>query len=145
MKTQKTFITLGLLLVSMITLSAARADWLDQASKLTFSQPFQIPGRVLPAGTYWFVMADDTGSIHSTVRIFNSDQSKLVATVLAVDADRFEITDNTVITFAERGAMEPEAIVLWFYPECNFGHQFVYPKPMEQELARAKQRTVTVG
>jgi hypothetical protein len=50
MNTRKAFITLGLVLASIIILPAARAAERDQASKLTFSRSVQIPGR--PAGTY---------------------------------------------------------------------------------------------
>ena len=80
----------------------------------------------------------------NVVQVFSSDRSTLYATILTIDADRPEATDKTAITFAERG-MQPETIVLWFYPGSSFGHQFLYSKPEEQELARAKQRTVTTG
>ena len=33
------------------------ADTRDQLTKVTFSQPIEIPGQVLPAGTYWFEVA----------------------------------------------------------------------------------------
>jgi len=142
MKTQKMFITLGLALAALIVLPTAKADEYDQASKLTFNKSVQIPGHVLPAGTYWFMLANVNS--RNVVQVFNSDRSTLYATILTVDADRPEATDKTAITFAERG-MEPETIVLWFYPGSSFGHQFLYSTPEEQELARAKQRTVTTG
>jgi hypothetical protein len=142
MTAKKTFITLGLALASAIMLPTARADEYDQASKLTFNKSVQIPGHVLPAGTYWFVLADINS--RNVVEVFNSDRSALYATLLTVDADRPETTDKTAITFAERG-MQPETIVFWFYPGSSYGHQFLYSKPEEQELARTKQRTVTTG
>jgi hypothetical protein len=37
---------------------AAHADEDNELTKLTFSQPVQVPGRILPAGTYEFVLAD---------------------------------------------------------------------------------------
>jgi hypothetical protein len=144
MTTKKTFITLGLALASLIMLPAARADELDQASKLTFNQSVQIPGQVLPAGTYWFVLADIT-SDRKIVQIFNSDRSTLLASILTIDAERLKTTEHTALTFAERGAMQPETVLSWFYPADPFGHEFVYPKPEQQELARAKQLTITVG
>jgi hypothetical protein len=123
-------------------LPTARADEHDQASKFTFNKAVQIPGHVLPAGTYWFVLADINS--RSVVQVFNSDRSALYATLLTVDADRSETTEKTAITFAERG-MQPETIVLWFYPSSTIGHQFLYSEPEQQELARAKQRMVTTG
>ena len=50
MNTRKAIITLGLVLGSFVMLPVAHADEWDQASKLTFSQSVQIPGRVLPGG-----------------------------------------------------------------------------------------------
>ncbi len=45
-------------------------------------------------------------------------------------------TDKTVLTFAERGAGQPEAIKAWFYPGETWGQEFVYPKKRAIELAR---------
>jgi hypothetical protein len=141
MNTRNAFITLGLVLASVIAMPAARASDYDQASKLTFSQSVQIPGQTLPAGTYLFVLADTTNS-RDIVEIFNSDRTKLYATVFTVGATRVEPTDNTAITFAERDQMQPETIVSWFYPGDDSGHQFLYSKMQEQELAQVKHYTV---
>ena len=141
MNTQKTFITLGLILAFLVMLPVAHADEWDQASRLTFNQSVQIPGRVLPAGTYWFVLADTTAN-RNIIQVFNSDRSTLYATVLAVTAERPHPTDNTTITFAQRESMPTNAIVTWFYPGHNLGHEFVYSKSEEQELARARHQTI---
>jgi hypothetical protein len=141
MKTKKTFITLGLALAFALMLPAARASDYDQASKLTFNQSIQIPGHVLPAGTYWFILAGT--SARNLVQIFSSDRSTLYATILTIDADRpnSSIADTTV-TFAARGAMQPETMVLWFYPGRSSGHQFLYPAADQKELAQVKRYTV---
>jgi hypothetical protein len=76
MDTRRAFITLGLVLVPLVMLPVAHADDWDRASKLTFSQSVQIPGRVLPAGTYWFVLADGVGN-RNILQVFNSDRSKM--------------------------------------------------------------------
>jgi hypothetical protein len=111
---------------------------------LAVSQPVQIPGRVLPAGTYVFVLPDEIND-HFQVRIFNADRTMLIATLLTVDAERSKPADNTVFGFAERGSAQPEAIVTWFYPGETSGHEFLYPKQVEKELASAKQVTVFAG
>jgi hypothetical protein len=141
MNTRKAFITTGLVLASLIMLPVAHADEWDQASQLTFSQSVQIPGRVLPAGTYWFVLADTAGN-RNIIQVFNSDRSTLYATVLAITAERQHPTDNTTITFAERASMPTNAIVTWFYPGLNSGHEFVYSNSEQQELARARHETI---
>lgn len=38
--------------------------------------------------------------------------------------------------------MPTNALVTWFYPGANSGPEFVYSKATNQELARAKHRTV---
>src|SRR5260370_21005520 len=75
----KSFITLVFLLAFLIVLPSARADQSDQSTKVTFSQPVQLPGRVLPAGTYWFVRPDNATE-QNQVRIFNPERRMLYAT-----------------------------------------------------------------
>jgi hypothetical protein len=138
------FVTILFFLAVLIVLPAAHADQGDQATRVTFSQPVQIPGRVLPAGTYVFVLPDEAND-HFQVRIFNADRTMLIATLLTISAQRSQPTDGTVFGFAQRGSAQPEAIVTWFYPGETTGHEFVYPKQMQQELASAKQITVVAG
>ena len=143
MNTKKAFITLGLLLAFGVTLPSARADENDQATKLTFNQPVQIPGRVLPAGTYWFMLSN-TQSSRNIVRIYNSDRSTVYATVFTIDTDSLTTPDNTTMTLAEREPTQPQTLVSWFYPGESSGHQFVYSKKEEQELAQVKHYTIMV-
>lgn len=133
----------GLALAFLMVLPAARASEVDQATKLTFSRSVQIPGRVLPAGTYWFIQGRDTDS--KVVRIFSEDRLTVYAALLTQPAEHLQPVDETEITFAERGEMEPEAIVTWFYPGESIGHQFLYSKQQEKALAQNTQRTVLSG
>ena len=143
MKTRNAMTILGFLLAFAIILpTAARADEYDQASQLTFSQPVQIPGRVLPAGTYWFVLANTSTGNRNIIHIFNSDRSTLYATVSTITAERAEPSDHSAFTFAEGDSMQPSAIVTWFYPGRRTGHEFVYSAQEEKELASAKHQTV---
>ena len=141
MNIQKKLTILATMLAFLIMLPVARASEEDQATKLTFNKAVQIPGRILPAGTYWFVLLD-ANAAPKVVQIYNSDRSTLYATILTNDAERPNPTDNTAITFADRGSMQPETIVTWFYPGYTSGHEFVYSHREEQELAQVKRRTV---
>ena len=141
MKSKKMFITLGLAVASLIMLPVAKADEWNQASRLTFNQSVQIPGRVLPAGTYWFVLANSASNRH-VVQIFSADRSTLYGTILTISAARSEPTGHTAITFAKRESMPANAIVTWFYPGFSSGQEFVYSKSENQELARAKHQTI---
>jgi len=140
----KSFASILFVLAFLALLPAAHADQANQETKVTFSQPVQIPGRVLPAGTYVFVLPEEIND-HFEVRIFNADRTMLVATLLTISAERSKPTDNTVFGFAERGSAQPEAIVTWFYLGETTGHEFLYPKQVEKELASAKQVTIFAG
>ena len=111
-------LTLSLLVLASPT--SARADDLNKKSILTFSQPFEIPGKVLPAGTYVFEIADTLGDRH-IVRIFNSDRSKVIATVMTIPDYRLKSTSETVIKFGEVPAGSPEVMRAWFYPGNTLG------------------------
>jgi hypothetical protein len=141
MNTGKAFITLGLLLAFVMMLPSARASERDQATEITFSKSVQIPGRVLPAGTYWFVVSEANTS-RNIVQIFNSDRSMLYATVSTINTESLTTTDKTAITFAEREPMQPRTILSWFYPGHTPGHQFVYSNIEQQELAQVKHYTI---
>ena len=140
----RNFAVLALLLAFLVVLPAARADQANQATKVTFNQAVQIPGRVLPAGTYWFTLPEDANE-HYEVRIFNADRTMLCATVFTNDAQRIQPTEHSAFTFAERGSSQPQAIVTWFYPGSTRGHEFLYPKQVQQELAKDKHDTVVAG
>jgi len=139
----RNFVTLALLLTFLIVLPAARADETNQAIKVTFDQPVQIPGRALPAGTYWFVMVDINE--HQMVSIFNADRTTLYATLLTIDAERRQPASDAAFTFAERGSSQNQAIVTWFYPGRTTGHEFLYPKQVQSELAKDKKFTIVAG
>ena len=129
-----------LAMASLIVLSNAHASDFDQATKFTFSQSVQIPGQVLPAGTYWFVVPSQ-----GIVQLYNQDWSIHYATLLTRSAEQLEPSDKTEVTLADRGGMQPGAIVSWFYPGRIDGQEFVYSRQDRKEIAQAKQRTVVSG
>ena len=126
----------GLALVS----SAPADDW-NKKTVLTFTQPVEVSGHVLPAGTYTFTLANTLSDRH-IVQIFNADGSKLIATVTAIPNYRLAPTDQTVIKFREVPAGSPEAIKAWFYPGATTGQEFVYPKHRAVLLAKASKTVV---
>ena len=138
------FSTAVLLLGFSTILPGVRADESNQATKVTFSQAVQIPGRVLPAGTYWFILPQNAID-HNLVRIYNSDRTVFYGTVITIDAERLQATDKSAFTFTEHNSTQPQALVSWFYPGETIGHQFLYPKQVSTELAKAKQVTIVAG
>jgi hypothetical protein len=128
------------LLVGMF-LNPARADQWNKKTILTFSQPIEVPGKVLPAGTYTFRLLDSMSYRH-IVQIWNEDGTQLITTVLAIPNYRLKPTEETVIKFHERPGDSPEALRAWFYPGDNFGQEFVYPKGRAIQLAQASNEIV---
>jgi len=121
---------------------SAKADDYDKKTTMTFSQPVEIPPvhiqgyRVLPAGTYVFKLVNSSSNRH-IVQIFNKDQNRIFATILAIPNYRLQPKDKTVVTFNESIQGRPQAIRAWFYPGANWGEEFVYPKAKAVELAKA--------
>jgi len=137
----------GLMLVLALVVLAFPAmvrgdDW-DKKTTVTFSGPVEIPGvgveggggQVLPAGTYIIKLLASASERH-IVQIFNESGDHLFATILAIPNHRLQPTSQTVMTFRERAAGEPQALRAWFYPGDNFGQEFVYPKKRAIELAK---------
>ena len=142
MNTRKLWsVVFSVVFTCMTLLAHARASEQDQQTKVTFDQPVEIPGRVLPAGTYWFLR--DTSNIN-VVRVYSLDWKTLYATELTVDTEVLKPADDTTFTFAERESSQPEALLKWFYPGTTIGHEFLYHKQEEKELSQDKQQTVVL-
>jgi hypothetical protein len=148
MNTLRTVTTVfGLALLGATFSPSVKADAWDRKTVITFSAPLEIPmvhlkgWGVLPAGTYVFKILDSNSNRH-IVQIFNEDQTKVYATILAIPNYRLTATDKTVITFRERPAGQPEALRAWFYPGRQWGEEFVYPKAKAIELAKTTNTPV---
>ena len=122
-------------------LPSARADEWNKKTVVTFSQAIEVPGKILPAGTYTFQLLDSTSDRH-IVQIFNADGSHIIATILAINNYRLEPTGETVMKFRETPGDAPEALRAWFYPGDNFGQEFVYPKVRAIQLAQTTKEIV---
>jgi Protein of unknown function (DUF2911) len=141
MKIHKLYIVLGLLIaLGAFFELAAHASETNESTKITFSSPIQISGKVLPAGTYLFQQADPNGDLNM-VQIFSPDRSVLYATLQTVSAERTNPTGETAITLAQPESGNPPLLVKWFYAGRVTGHEFVYSKPEEQEIAQGQQET----
>jgi hypothetical protein len=112
----------------------------DQMTKISFSEAVQVPGRVLPAGTYQFVLARNESSL-DIVQIFNADGTALVTTVPTIPTERAREADGISIMLAQRPDGQPDALVSWFYPGMQTGHEFLYSKQEEKELTQDAKQT----
>ena len=142
MKIVKTLLVMLALSLLGVTLApGARADEWNKKTVLTFTQAVEVPGQVLPAGTYTFQLMDSLSDRH-IVQIFNADGTQIIATILAINNYRLQPTGKTVVKFEERSGDNPEALKAWFYPGDNFGQEFVYPKQRAIQLAAASNEPV---
>jgi hypothetical protein len=145
MKIHKAYIIVGLIIAFTAFFElAAHADESDQATTITFNQPIQIPGQVLPAGTY-FIKLLNSSSNRNIVQISNSGQTHLYATLQTVATERQDPYGDTTITLAEQGAGKPDALLKWFYPGNVTGHEFLYSDQTEKELAQDTQQTIVAN
>ena len=65
MRINKLYIVIGLVIAFALFFElAAHADATNELTKITFSAPVQIPGQVLPAGSYIFEQADPADDLN---------------------------------------------------------------------------------
>jgi len=94
----------------------ARADQWDRKTIVTFSDSVEIPGQVLPAGTYVFKLADSPSDRH-IVQIWNADETQILATTMTIPNTRSEPPDKSIFEFEERAGNSPMALKVWFIRE----------------------------
>ena len=123
----------GLMLAPAVSSAQTTAD---RNTKVTFSGPVSIPGKTLPAGTYTFKLADSPANRH-IVQVFDKDETQIIATLLAVPAEKMEAEGDPVITFKETPADRPPALRYWYYAGERAGNEFVYPKSQALAIAQA--------
>jgi hypothetical protein len=136
----------GLCLTVLCVLAAPKAkadDW-NRKTVITFSGPVEVPGsgaQILPAGTYVFKVTDSLSDRH-IVQIFNQDMTHVFTTILAIPRNRVNTTSDTVITFRERPAGQPEALRAWYYPNRVTGDEFVYERTRAIQLAKETNEVI---
>jgi hypothetical protein len=135
------FCLLAATVLGATVLPSARADESNKKTIVTFSQAVEVPGKVLPAGTYTFQLMDSPADRH-IVQIFNADGTQIITTILAINDYRLQPTGQTVMKFSERPGDSPDALRAWFYPGDTFGQEFVYPKTRAIQLAQTTNTVV---
>jgi hypothetical protein len=138
--TTNVIVLAGLAFLGGMAPRALADDW-DERTIFTFSNPVEIPGQVLDAGTYVFKVVD-SASDRNVVQVFSEDENHLYGTFLTVPDYHQRPSGKTIINFEERAAGDPEAVKTWFYPGDNYGHDFVYPRAKAAALAKANNQPV---
>lgn len=128
--------------VFVLTTCAAAQDFnTSERTFLTFSSAVELPGVTLQPGTYLFRLADSQSNRH-IIQVLSQDEKQIHATILAVPAERLEVTGENVVTFRETAAGSTPAMRYWYYPGDRIGHEFVYPKDQAMKIAQRTNTTV---
>jgi len=114
---------LGVACLGITFASTARADEWDKRTIITVSEAVQIQGNVLEPGEHVIKLLNYE-SDRRILQIYNGDETKLQATVLALPAYRLEPTGDTRFSFYEMSTGQPPALRTWFYPGDNSGLEF---------------------
>ena len=129
------------LVVALSGTTAAQTDTRDRTF-LTFSGAVDMPGVTLPAGTYVFKLADTPS--RNVVQVWDREEKKMIGHWLFVQADRPEVSQDTVIMFKETAAGTTPAVHYWYYPGERIGKEFVYPKDQAAKIAaRTNERVLS--
>ena len=113
---------------------AAHADEWSKLTYFTFNAPVEMPGIVLPAGTYKFELADpDNG--RRVVRVSDKEGGKVHGTFLSIPNQKMDPAAKPLVMFKEAPAGAPEAVKAWFYPGEATGYEFVYPHDQALKIA----------
>lgn len=116
----------GIFIASGVGAFRAQADEWNKKTILTVNEPIQVTDTVLNPGQYVLKLADSNSDRH-IVQIFNSDQTHLINTVMAVPNYRLQPTGKSQFMFWETPPGTARALRAWFYPGDNYGQEFSYP------------------
>ena len=106
--------------------SSVMADSRDKKTILRFQEEVELPGIVLPPGTYVFKVPDF--NYRNIVQVYTEDESKLLTTLIGISAERLQGADRTSLRFGESRRASGDQLQRWFYPQEETGREFVYSK-----------------
>ena len=121
------------LVAVLATGAAAQQTNVSERTFLTFSAPVEMPGITLPAGTYVFKLADTPQ--RNVVQVWNEAEDKMLGHWLYVQAERPEVTEETVVMFREEPEGAAPAVQYWYFPGERIGKEFIYPEDQARQIA----------
>jgi hypothetical protein len=127
-------------LVGMSARVAAQNTVPSERTFMTFSNTVEMPGVTLPAGTYVFRLADTP--TRNVVQVLSGDEKDILGQWTFVQAQRAQVTDDTVVMFRETPEGTMPAVQYWYYPGERIGKEFIYPKDQAQKIANRTGATV---
>jgi hypothetical protein len=106
---------------------ATKADGWDKKTIVTFDQDVEIPGQVLPAGTYVFKLFRSSSN-RNIVQIWTEHESQLVSTLMTVGDSYPNPSGEAYFVLDMRGTDEgyPPVVTSWFFGGSDEGRDFIY-------------------
>lgn len=112
----------------------------QHVSTLTFNAAVQVPGAILPAGTYMFRQIAGQIDRHGLVQVSAVGQSRLVAQFPTTPTRR--PTTGEDVTFRSTPNSTPPAIGMWYFDKGMDGSEFLYSASELRALANPPARRV---
>jgi hypothetical protein len=129
-----------LLAIGLLPPPCAQAGAMSERTKMTFQQPVEVSGYVLPPGSYYFARVDDGNDSNvNLIRVFDARMKRLELILQTAAVDRERPRGRTVLTFAERAQGQPPALLDWFFPGSLEGHEFLYSAREERQIAHSEK------
>jgi len=113
-------------LTSSALIGSLNASEIDRKTIITISQPVAVEDTILPAGQYVLKLQDS--ATQDVVKIFNSEETHLIATIVPVHAYRLRPAGKSEFSFYDSPAGEPAALRTWYYPGDPDGFEFLQPR-----------------
>ena len=135
MKRMKLFAT-ALVLTALAVFAgtvAAQQTNVSERTFLTFSSAVEMPGLTLQPGTYVFKLADTPS--RNVVQVWDRDEKNMLGQWLFVQAERPEVSGETVVTFRETREGATPAVQFWYFPGEKIGKEFIYPRDQAERIA----------
>ena len=127
--------------ILMLGISVGAQDFnIHEKTFLTFSNSVELPGMMLPAGTYTFRLADTQS--RNVVQVLSQDEKQIHGQFLFIPAERPDVSGETVITFRETREGTTPAIQYWYYPGEKIGKEFIYSKDQAMKISARTGATV---
>ena len=120
-------LTIAALLLALSLGPRAKADDWDKKTIVTFDQDVEIPGQVLPAGTYVFKLVRSS-SDRFTVQVWDGSEFQLLATLITIGDSYPNPSGKAYFVLDTSGTDEgyPPAVVSWFFAGSDEGRDFIY-------------------
>jgi hypothetical protein len=128
---RKTFVVTASLMVLLAAFvappAAAQVGYFgtraSDVTYVTFSRSVEVPGAVLPAGTYVFKRLTPR-----VIQVFNKNESTIYTTFMTIPTWRAKAASKDEMVFGEAASCCAPAPVKVWYPAYRWlGDEFVYP------------------